>query len=39
MFVTWDYNEVALCKAYDVLCSFAHPQILRALKKSPDGVR
>ena len=34
-----DYIEAALCRADDDLCSFAHPQILEALKKSPDGVR
>ena len=34
-----DFVEAALCVADDDLCSFAHPQILEALKKSPDGVR
>ncbi len=34
-----DYIEAALCRADDDLCSFAHPQILEELKKSPDGVR
>ena len=34
-----DYIESALCRADDDLCSFAHPQILKELKKSPDGVR
>ncbi len=34
-----DYIEAALCRADDDLCSFDHPQILEALKKSPDGVR
>jgi hypothetical protein len=34
-----DFIEAALCLADDDLCSFAHPQILEALKKSPDGVR
>ena len=34
-----DLIEAALCEAEDDLYSFAHPQILEALKKSPDGVR
>ena len=34
-----DLIEAALCVADDDLCTFAHPQILKALKKSPDGVR
>ena len=34
-----EFIEAALCEAEDDLCSFAHPHILKALKKSPDGVR
>ena len=34
-----DYIEAALHLADDDLCSFAHPLILKALLKSPDGVR
>ena len=33
-----DYIEATLSKAHRDLCGFAHPQILLALKKSPDGV-
>ena len=33
-----DYIEDCLYKAHCNLCGFAHPQILEALEKSPDGV-